>query len=233
MKVALIGDIQANLPALEAVLAHAGEQGAQAVWNVGDSLGCGPFPDEVVRRLRKHQVQSVVGDYDRKVLRFKKRREKWLKKKRPEDFEAIEWAYEGLSKKSRRWLRFLSRELRITVKGRRVLLAHVCPGWDGDGLASDLGESDQDLSLIAGAEIVVCGPPQEPFARKLGDTWVMTPGSTGLPGAGEPRASYVLMEVHQNLVETQAFHVSYDLGPLLAAMTDRELPASSAAVFQV
>ncbi|PWG74693.1 metallophosphatase family protein, partial [Enterococcus hirae] len=52
MKAALIGDVHANLPALEAVLEHARSQGAEEVWNVGDWVGYGAFPDEVVRRLR-------------------------------------------------------------------------------------------------------------------------------------------------------------------------------------
>ncbi|MEE8392065.1 MAG: metallophosphoesterase family protein, partial [Anaerolineae bacterium] len=44
MKVALIGDIHANLPALEAVLAHIHEQGIEKIWNVGDFVGYGAFP---------------------------------------------------------------------------------------------------------------------------------------------------------------------------------------------
>ena len=41
MRVALIGDVHANLPALEAVLAHARQEGANAIWNVGDFVGFG------------------------------------------------------------------------------------------------------------------------------------------------------------------------------------------------
>ena len=51
MRVALIGDVHANLPALEAVLDHAREQGATRIWNIGDFVGYGAFPDEVVGRL--------------------------------------------------------------------------------------------------------------------------------------------------------------------------------------
>ena len=68
MSVALIGDVHANLPALEAVLDHAAGQGVDAVWNVGDFVGYGAFPDEVVRRLRREGVLSIVGNYDLKVL---------------------------------------------------------------------------------------------------------------------------------------------------------------------
>ena len=81
MKVALIGDVHANLPALEAVLAHAhgseNEQSVEAIWNVGDFVGYGAFPNEVIQRLRDEDALSIIGNYDQKVLQFKKEKKKW------------------------------------------------------------------------------------------------------------------------------------------------------------
>ena len=76
MKVALIGDVHANLPALEAVLADAHQHGVEAIWNVGDLVGYGAFPDEVVQILRQEEVLSIVGNYDIKVLKVKKKKKK-------------------------------------------------------------------------------------------------------------------------------------------------------------
>jgi predicted phosphodiesterase len=133
MKVALIGDIHANLPALEAVLAHIQEQGLERIWNVGDFVGYGAFPDEVVQcfrtvqRQREADVLSIVGNYDLKVLEFKKNKDKWRKKKHPDKYLAFKWTYENLSKKSRKYLRFLSQQIRVKAKGQRVLLVHGSP----------------------------------------------------------------------------------------------------------
>ena len=74
MKVALIADIHANLPALQAVLAHARKRKVKAIWNAGDFVGYGPFPDEVVRRVRAEKALSIAGNYDLKVLRPTARR---------------------------------------------------------------------------------------------------------------------------------------------------------------
>jgi len=52
-RIALLGDVHANLPALEAVLSHAHSLGAVEVWNIGDFVGYGPFPDEVIRLLQQ------------------------------------------------------------------------------------------------------------------------------------------------------------------------------------
>ena len=113
MKIALIGDVHANLPALEAVLAHAHQQGVEAIWNLGDFLGYGAFPDEVVVRLRAEGALSIIGNYDLKVLKFPKRKEKWDKSKHPQKYLAFQWAYEHLSKESRKYLRSLPEEIQI------------------------------------------------------------------------------------------------------------------------
>ena len=76
MKIALIGDVHANLPALEAVLDHARKQGVEAIWNIGDWVGYNAFPNGVVELLRQEHALSIVGNYDLKVLRFKKKQEK-------------------------------------------------------------------------------------------------------------------------------------------------------------
>jgi hypothetical protein len=61
MKIALLGDIHANLPALEATLCHAGQNGADAIWNAGDSIGYGAFPNEVISILRG---EKAINDYN-------------------------------------------------------------------------------------------------------------------------------------------------------------------------
>jgi hypothetical protein len=58
VKVALIGDVHANLPVLEAVLVHARQQGVDAVWNVGGFLDYGVFPHEGVIPISHLRARS-------------------------------------------------------------------------------------------------------------------------------------------------------------------------------
>jgi len=87
----LIGDVHANLPALKAVLEDASNKEISEIWNLGDLTGYGAFPDDVVRRLRKENAQSVSGNYDLKVLKVKEKKEKveGEKEELPEDWNAI------------------------------------------------------------------------------------------------------------------------------------------------
>ena len=77
MRIALLGDVHANLPALDAVLADAKKRGVDQIWNIGDFVGYGAYPDEVVKRLRNEGAISIIGNYDLKVLKFPKKNKKF------------------------------------------------------------------------------------------------------------------------------------------------------------
>ncbi len=62
-RLALLADVHANLPALEAVLASVeGEVGGFLC--AGDQVGLGPWPDEVLDRLDERGVVCVLGNHD-------------------------------------------------------------------------------------------------------------------------------------------------------------------------
>lgn len=64
MRYAILGDIHANLTALEAVLVDAKSQGADNLVSVGDVVGYGAAPTEVIQILREHQTAVVKGNHD-------------------------------------------------------------------------------------------------------------------------------------------------------------------------
>jgi putative phosphoesterase len=225
MKVALIGDIHGNLPALEKVLGHAHAHGAESIWNVGDSVGSGPFPDEVVQRLRQDQVLSALGSQDRKILRFTKRQARWRKSKNLKEYLAYKWAYEHLSKKSRKYLRSLSREVRMKVKGKNVLLTHVRPGPGKKGLRPETPEKElRQVARQARADLIVCGHTHQPLARQVDEVWFFNPGSVGEIMQEPAQASYALLTIQSQDVDLEHHLVEYDVEPLIAAMRDRGFP---------
>jgi putative phosphoesterase len=229
MKVALIGDVHANLPALETVLVDAREAGVQDKWHVGDFVGYGAFPDEVVSRLRREDVKSIVGNYDLKVLKFKKKQEKWQKSKRPEKWLAFKWAYENLSKESRKYLRSLPREMRMEVAGKHILLTHGSPASNEEHLTPDT--SDQrllELAQMADADVIVCGHSHQPFTRRVDDIWFINTGSVGRPDDGDPRAAYAILHVGPGQFEVRHYRLEYDVMRAVAAIRRHELPETFA-----
>src|SRR3984885_3234586 len=68
MRYALISDIHANLPALDAVLAHVRHEGqVDVTYHLGDLVGYAPWPNEVVDRIRELGIRGVAGNYDSTV----------------------------------------------------------------------------------------------------------------------------------------------------------------------
>jgi putative phosphoesterase len=225
MRVALMADLHGNLPALEAVLDHAREQDVEAIWNLGDLVGYGPFPEEVVQRLRDHYALSTLGRYDRQVVRFKKRKEKWHRSKARAEYLALEWAYDKLSGKSRKYLAFLSSEIRMQVRGKRVLLTHGTPGAEDGYLTAETPEKQLDkLASQARADLILCGGGHQPFARCAEGVWFINPGSAGQPVDGDPRAAYAILDLGPQESQVFPHRIEYDVERLVAELNRCKLP---------
>ncbi len=235
MKVAILGNIHANLPALEAVLDHAHQQGVEAIWNLGDFVGYGPFPDQVVRRMQAEKAISVVGHFDLKVLKFEQKQKKWRSKKSLETFLAYQWAYQNLSKPSRKYLAKLSKKVRLRIGQIEILLTHGSPASVKEGLTTDT--SDKRLSKLASsanADMIIGGHTHQPFTRQVEDTVFVNVGSVGLSHNGDPRAGYAILELDPALMQVENppdldfnlrhYRLSYDLEKAVHEIRKRDLP---------
>src|SRR5215207_9413216 len=67
--VAVITDIHANLPALEASLARIEELGIERIYCGGDLVGYGPHPNEVCRLIEERGIPTIYGNYDYAIAR--------------------------------------------------------------------------------------------------------------------------------------------------------------------
>jgi putative phosphoesterase len=225
MKVALIGDVHANLPALEAVLAHAHQQDVEAIWNVGDWVGYNAFPNEVIHRLRQEHAVSIIGNYDLKVLKFKKKKDKWQRSKRPEKYLAFRWTYKNLSKENRKYLRSLPKERRLRGAGRSILLTHASPASNKEALTPDTPEQRlQELGRVARAKVIVCGHSHRPFVRQVDGVWFINPGSVGRPDDGDPRAAYAVLQIKPGFLQVFHHRLEYDVDRAVEAIRQHGLP---------
>ena len=67
--VAVITDIHANLPALEASLARIRELGIERIYCGGDLVGYGPHPNEVCALIEEREIPTIYGNYDHAIAR--------------------------------------------------------------------------------------------------------------------------------------------------------------------
>jgi putative phosphoesterase len=210
-KVALIGDIHANLPALEAVLAHARQKPVDAIWNLGDFVGYGAYPEAAIQTMRATNAISIVGNYDLKVLKVPKKAEEWKKRMDPDKWLAFKWTYDHLSQDSRAYLKALPVQYRLEAAGLRILLTHGSPAAITEHLTPDTPE-DRLVTLagLAQAEVILCAHSHIPFTRPVGSALFINPGSVGRPDDGDPRASYAVLCFQSSHCEVELQRIPYD-----------------------
>ncbi len=64
MRLAILSDIHGNYRALESVLEDIGKQHIDAIVALGDNIGYGPEPEQVVRELINRDIPSVMGNHE-------------------------------------------------------------------------------------------------------------------------------------------------------------------------
>ena len=119
MRALILSDIHGNLEALQAVLAAAGTY--DALWNLGDVVGYGASPNEVISRVRSIATLSVRGNHD-KVCAGIASAAHFTSGAR----DAALWTKDQLTGESLAWLRAIPAGPVLTLNGS-VALAHGSP----------------------------------------------------------------------------------------------------------
>jgi Calcineurin-like phosphoesterase superfamily domain len=68
-RIAVITDVHANLPALDAVFAKIERLGVDSIYCGGDLVGYGPHPSEVCAAIEARAIPSIYGNYDYAIAR--------------------------------------------------------------------------------------------------------------------------------------------------------------------
>jgi len=117
MKIALLSDVHANLRALQACLAHAAGQGADRLAVMGDHVGYGAQPAEVVRHIRGLAGEGAIvlkGNHDEYAVAPPAQAHS-------ADQSGAAWTHEHLDKDA---LDFLA-ALPLTARADAALLVHA------------------------------------------------------------------------------------------------------------
>ena len=229
MRLAVLSDIHANLAALDAVRDDLPE--IDEVWVLGDIVGYGPQPNEVIARLQEMGARSVMGNHDGAAIGQVDIG--WFN---PDAARAIRWTAEVVDENSRAYLAALP-EVRRDGELTAVHGSPRDPTWeyitDSEVAAANLASFDTRLCLHGhthvpivfraedGAVRAVRATPGAPVSVDSGRLLV-NPGSVGQPRDGDPAASYLLVDSEAQTAEFR--RVSYDVASTQRAMREVDLP---------
>ena len=233
---AIFGDIHANLPALDAVLADMDARALANRYCLGDLVGYGTFPNEVIAAIRERRIPTLMGNYDQGVgndsddcgCAYKDPVSEALGKR------SIAWSNAHTSAEHKAYLRQLPAQIPLQLGDLRVMLVHGSPRRVNEYLFVDRPDSSLERLLdMVEADVMVCGHTHLPYHRVLpSGRHVVNAGSVGKPKDGDPRACYVVLEAADRDLHITFMRVAYDVETAAQAIEASEMPYEYAAMLR-
>jgi predicted phosphodiesterase len=239
MRIALISDIHANLPALEACLISAERLKADRIAFLGDFVGYGPDPEAVIDRVRplvEAGAIAVLGNHDQAVLKPSRDMNSTAAK-------AIDWTRKRLGSAAKAFLAGLPLE----VRSGDILFVHSDAtdpaAWH---YVTDAETARASLSGCP-ASVTFCGHVHVPSVYCLSATgkmtahvpvegvatpllaqrkWLVVLGSAGQPRDGNPAASLAIYDTASRTLTY--YRAPYDVESVSQRILDMGLPDSLA-----
>lgn len=230
MRIAVLSDVHGNLPALEAVLEAL--RPYDAVWQLGDVVGYGPQPDEVVARLAAENAVGVRGNHDSAAIGQLE-----IDAFNDDARAAVEWTRERIKPQTRRWLAALP----LRTIDKPFTLVHGSPRdptWEyvySPAIArANLAAFDTQHCLVGHTHVPLVFRERksggvETVIAKAGTAvsfdgarLIVNPGSVGQPRDGDPRAGGMLLDTDKGTFEWR--RVEYQIDRVQRLMTEARLP---------
>ena len=236
MKVALISDIHANLPAFEAVLAEIDHRDdVAATYHLGDLVGYAPWPNETVALIDARAIAGVSGNYDSTVALAHKhcgcKYEDPLQERL--SHMSFAWTCAHTSADAKRRLAALPFSLTIRplgahAGGPKMVLVHGTPtlntGYWHEDRSDDFCRQMARVAGLEAGDVIAFGHTHRPWHRVVDAMHFVNAGSVGLPKDGDWRAGYVSVAFSPADVVVEFHRVGYDVTRAADAILASDLP---------
>lgn len=190
-RLALLGDVHANLPALRAVLTDVRAAGLDAGVVTGDLVMRGSQPEACVAEIRRLGWPAVLGNTDRRVANS----EPDPDHRNAGRVGSRAWTVLRMSPEGRAYLAGLPLTLRVNLGTLSVAVMHGTPEDPRVAVEEDSPDDLlRELAERAGADVIVSGHTHRPLARRVDGTLFVNPGSVGEGTPAERRPSWAVLE---------------------------------------
>ena len=237
MRIAIVSDIHGNLEAFNQVLADIDCSNVDEIICLGDNIGYGPDPDQVIERVQAHQIPSVIGNHELAVTH-----PKYLKWFNPVVRKSLQQSFPLLTDQS---LEYISKQ-------KPYLVSHGCRYVHGfppdsaliymfqisDHRSQGVFEKMEENICFVGhthmlemisysGQTVKSSLLNEGINRLEKETkYILNVGSVGQPRDGDNRAKYAIWDSSQHTLEIR--FLAYDIGAVVDKMKKAGLPEEHA-----
>ena len=217
LDIILISDIHSNLEALEAISADIPNL---PIYCIGDFVGYGANPKEVIQWAKEKKVNAVLGNHDYATITGDV---KWF-----HDIaaSAINWTSKQIGSTEKKFLSSFPKINIVKLNKLNMLMVHGSPT---DNLFEYVHPATHE-HLFNGylekhkVDIVVLGHTHIPFIWKGKNGTVINPGSVGQPRSRNTEAQYVILKEKNGNIEALSKAVSYDVETAAEKIKNAELP---------
>jgi len=234
MKIAFISDIHANIFALRKVLNDIEKQSVDKTICLGDLVGYAPYPNEVINLVRERDIFTIQGNYDESTG------EELMacgcdydtKKETENANKSLFWTQEEVSEDNKEWLAELPKEKKMNIEGWNLYLVHGSPRKNNEYLYAD-SEKVKEISQKYDFDILLSGHIHLPYFKVINKKYIVNAGSAGKPKHGNPRATYIILDIKKDSIDFISREVEYNEEKIAKAVENNEvLPDDFAPLFR-
>ncbi len=235
MRFAIVSDIHANQQAWATTLADIRAQQIERIICLGDIVGYGPNPAEVLSSIHANVTDCALGNHDAVLGGLLD----------PECFNddaqaMIEWTRERLDAKAGKWLRTLP----LLLRGPGFSCTHANSAapegfayvYEEDDVRQSLEHANDDLIFVGHTHRAAihylnrdneyrCLEPVD-FFLEDGKRFIVNVGSVGIPRDRDFRSSYCVYDSEERSISFR--RVAYDVEAFRESVQDADCPGTQA-----
>jgi putative phosphoesterase len=231
--IAVFGDLHGNRQATDAVLAAIDAARPDITLCLGDLVGYGAQPNEVIDAIRARNIPTLMGNYDDGVgfdrddcgcaYRDEDERERGQ--------QSLMWTRAAVDDARKAWLRTLPFDWSGECSGVRVRAVHGSPRRINEYLFEDRDAASLErIAATADCDVLLFGHTHKPWTREIGGVRFVNAGSAGKPKDGDPRACWAMLTIGDDRqITVEHRRVEYDIATAAAAIRAAGLPEVFAA----
>jgi predicted phosphodiesterase len=192
------------------------------VIHVGDAVGIGPHPAEVVSLLTDRGVRCVMGNHDEiAAFGLPKPLPPWMSEG---EAEHQRWTHDQLTQAQLEAVRSWPYELSVRCGEATVVFIHYARTTDGafDHVANPTADDLWRLHAGAAGDVVVFGHDHREYDLATGGRRFLNPGSVGCHDKAEARA--LILAPADAAPSVARVTAPYDDTDLLADYEERQVP---------
>ncbi|MBL8992010.1 MAG: metallophosphoesterase family protein [Spirochaetia bacterium] len=225
MKLAVITDVHANLPALRAALAAIENEGCDEIIHTGDAIDIGPFPGECLEILLSlKNISFVMGNHD---AQFVEGIQPWMNERLgPDHIEHRHWTHSRIRPALRKAVAAWPIRLERTLGRTKLSFIHYGLDESGNDFAPVIPQPTPEamdrLFKVEKADIIFHGHSHF-FSDLSGVSRYVNPGALGCHD--RPAARFAFVEERSGTVSVSFREALYEDHELFEAFEREKVPA--------